>query len=82
MTIDVYGTEGCTQCHNLKQYLTSNDVKFVYHDVATDKEAIKKLRSLQVLQLPVTILNDNEVTSGFDISKIKEIVNGYKQSCR
>lgn len=78
MTIDVYGAETCTQCRNLKQYLTDNNVKFVYHDVHKEKEAVKKLISLGLISLPITIVDNSGVIIGFDISRLKEIVNGYK----
>ena len=40
MNIKVYGADWCADCINVKNFLSSKDVKFEYIDITDDEQAI------------------------------------------
>lgn len=60
-------------CSKVKEYLSQKGVKFTERNIATDPAAILDLRKLNVLTLPLTLI-DGEPVTGFKQEKIDELL--------
>ncbi|MEI8224135.1 MAG: glutaredoxin domain-containing protein [bacterium] len=57
--IDIYSTPSCHFCHMEKGYLTSHNIAFTDHDVASDMEKRKYIVELTgQMGVPVTVITD------------------------
>jgi len=71
----VYSTTTCPFCIRVKQFLKNNNIEFTEVDVSADqakaKEMIEKSGQSGV---PVTDV-DGTVVIGYDVTKLKELLN-------
>jgi glutaredoxin-like YruB-family protein len=75
MKITVYSTSGCQWCRRLKEWLREHKIEFEDIDVGTDiKAARKMIEESSQTGVPVTKI-DNEIVVGFDINKLKKLLN-------
>lgn len=68
----IYGTSRCVQCKFASQILTAKGYEVEYHDVDIDAKAKAFVQSLYHAKLPTIVIGDN-VISGLDIDRIKEV---------
>ena len=54
----------------MEEFLSSNGVQYVHHDLATDQAAVQQLRELGIKSVPVTIIDDDEVIIGYYPKKL------------
>ena len=54
----------------MEEFLSSNGVQYVHHDVATDEAAREDLKIREIKSLPVTIIDDAEVIIGYYPKKL------------
>jgi len=74
MEIKVYTTPTCKWCNLLKEYLDSNNVRYVDVDVSKDRfSALDMIRKSGQSSVPVFELDDN-IIIGFDKEKIDKIL--------
>lgn len=72
--IKVYSTKGCPICHQLKEFLKSNNLEFQDIDVQADHaKAHEMVEKSGQMGVPVTEV-DGQVIVGFDKEKFKEIL--------
>ena len=75
MEINVYSTQTCPFCYQLKDFLTDNGFEFNDIDISQDEEAAKKMiKATGQMGVPVTEI-DNEFIIGFDVEKLKQKLN-------
>lgn len=62
-TIHFYGTEWCGDCRRAKQFLDSNNITYIYHDIENEPEAIKTVEKINrgMRSIPTIIFPDNSV---------------------
>lgn len=65
--IAVYSTPLCAPCERLKQYLRSNNIAFVAHDLMMDEEAADKIEDLGIRSSPVLEV-DGKFYSGVQLT--------------
>jgi glutaredoxin 3 len=75
MNVTVYSTPTCPFCHQLKEYLDENKVKYEDIDVAADtekaQEMIKKSGQMGVPVLDI----DGKIVVGFDKKNIAKLLD-------
>lgn len=76
--INIYSTPTCSKCKTIKTYCKQNNIDFNDIDIINNIEALNKLRSLKLLQLPV-IEKGNEIYSLTHMSEIREIINKWNE---
>ena len=54
----------------MEEFLSSNGVQYVHHDLATDVEAVEHLKGLGIKSVPVTIVDDEQVIIGYYPKKL------------
>ena len=54
----------------MEEFLSSNGVQYVHHDLATDHEAVEHLKGLGIKSVPVTIVDDEQVIIGYYPKKL------------
>ena len=54
----------------MEEFLSSNGVQYVHHDLATDQEAVEHLKGLGIKSVPVTIVDDEQVIIGYYPKKL------------
>ena len=60
----------------MKEYLSENNVDFVEHNVAVDREAAKAMiEKTQQMGVPVIVIDDNDYVVGFDRPKLNELLS-------
>jgi len=76
--ITVYSTPSCPYCVKIKEWLDSEDLDYVEHNVAEDQEkATEMIRKTGQRGVPQTLVEKNgeeKVIVGFQPQKIKELV--------
>jgi len=76
--ITVYSTPSCPYCVKIKEWLDSEDLDYVEHNVAEDQEKamemVKKTGQRGVPQTVVEKDGEENVVVGFQPQKIKELV--------
>lgn len=71
----VYTSPACGNCHQLKDFLNENKVKFEEVDLSKNQEMIDDLiKKTGQMTVPVTEIN-GELILGFDLPKIKRKLN-------
>lgn len=60
-------------CDKVKEYLSQKGVKFTERNLSTDPAAVHDLRKMNVLTLPLTVIDGHAVT-GFKREKIDELL--------
>ncbi|MBL7053857.1 hypothetical protein ISS06_01490 [Patescibacteria group bacterium] len=75
MKINVYSTETCGFCIQLKNFLEENNIEFNEFNVGSDQSAAKKMiEATGQMGVPVTEI-DGEFIVGFDVNRLKEKLN-------
>lgn len=74
MTVTVYSKDACVQCDATIRSLNKNGIDYVVVDVASDTEALEKLRAMGYMQAPVVHVSDDEHWGGFRPDRIKGLV--------
>lgn len=70
----IYTSPSCTYCQALKSYLKKNNLKYKEVNVSIDQEALTKIiPKVGELKLPI-IENNGKYVTGFNITKLKEIL--------
>lgn len=73
--IIVYGTQMCPWCHKMTDWLKENDIKFEYIDVGTNRDkAVEMVEKSGQMGVPVADVN-GEIVTGFDMPKLKKLLN-------
>ncbi|MEX2029212.1 MAG: glutaredoxin family protein [Candidatus Paceibacterota bacterium] len=72
--VTIYSTPTCHFCHMAKEFFKANNIAYTEHDVASDLEKRKEMveKSGQ-MGVPVIFIDD-EMTVGFDQSRIKQLL--------
>jgi glutaredoxin len=60
-------------CSKVKEFLSQNNIAFTDRNIAADDAALKELEKLGYMTTPVTVI-DGEVVVGFDISKLRNLL--------
>ncbi len=75
VTVKVYSTPTCPQCHRLKDFLKENNVKFEDINVSEDPEAAEEMiKKSGQMSVPVMDIG-GELVIGYDAKKTKELLN-------
>ena len=61
-------------CGKVKEFLSLNHIEFVEKNIAADDRAIAELEHLGYMTTPVTLV-DGDIVVGFDVSKLKVLLN-------
>jgi glutaredoxin len=73
MEVIVYGQKFCGACNKLKDYLTTNGIKFKEIDISIDSN-MKKLRSKsKMLSIPQMEIDDKIVMVGFNPVELRKL---------
>lgn len=73
--ITVYGTESCSYCHLLKDYLNDKSFEYEYVDVGIDANQAQMIREKSGQRgVPVSDINGHIVV-GYDVEKVNELLN-------
>ena len=54
----------------MEEFLSSNGVQYVHHDLATDEPAVEYLKSRSIKSGPVTIVDEDTVIIGYYPKKL------------
>ena len=54
----------------MEEFLSSNGVQYVHHDLATDQPAVEHLKGLGIKSVPVTIIDGDQVIIGYYPKKL------------
>ncbi len=60
-------------CGKVKEFLSQNKFAFTDRNIAADEAALKELERLGYMTTPVTLI-DGEVVVGFDVPKLRSIL--------
>jgi glutaredoxin len=60
-------------CGKVKEFLSRHNIVFTDRNIAADEAALKELEKLGYMTTPVTLI-DGEVVVGFDISKLRKLL--------
>jgi len=72
--ITIYSTPTCVYCHNLKEYLTSKNIKYTDVDVSMDEKELEKMVAISG-QMGVPVIEiDGDVIVGFDRVRVDELL--------
>lgn len=72
--VKVYSTATCPWCVKAKEFLKENNIEFEDVDVAEDEKAREEMVEKSG-QMGVPVIDiDGEITVGFDVEKIKELL--------
>ena len=73
--VEVFSSDTCKYCVELKDYLKENNVEYIEYNISKDEEARRNLIKLGYMSVPVTLINGNHVL-GFDRLRIRQLLNG------
>ena len=75
MKIEVFSKAKCPLCNTLKEYLKSENIQFEELRVDEDDKAMKRVRSMGVQSLPVTVVNEDDKNPilGLDMSRLEKL---------
>lgn len=71
--VTVYSKPACVQCNATIRALEKKGISYRVVDVASDADALERVRALGYMQAPVVITSDNDHWSGFRPDKIQEL---------
>ncbi|WP_342438210.1 glutaredoxin family protein [Paenibacillus sp. FSL L8-0436] len=69
----VYSTTGCSDCNQVKQWLTEQDFSFEVRDVMTSTVYQEEVEKLGFMGVPVTVYEGRAV-KGFNVSELKQLI--------
>jgi len=72
MKITIYTTPTCPYCHQLKDFLKENKIRFKEIDVSLDQKAAKEVIEKSGQMAVPVIEIDGKIIVGFDVKKIRE----------
>ena len=67
--IDIYTSNNCQYCHEVKDFFNESNLSFTEHNVSVNKEARKEIMKRGYRSVPLIIIDGHEVL-GFDKEKI------------
>ena len=71
----IYSTPTCHFCHQVKEFLTENNIEFTDYNVAEDQEKRQEMiQRTGQLGVPVTVIG-NEIIIGFNKEKLSELLS-------
>ena len=73
MKIDIYSSNTCQYCVAVKDFFNSHNLDFTEKNISENSEFRKELIKKHIMGVPYVVI-DNESVLGFDIEKIKEIL--------
>jgi glutaredoxin-like YruB-family protein len=76
MKIEIYTTDTCGFCKQAKEFFRKNSLDFIEHNVTQDREKAMEIFKLSGQMGVPMIVIDKEVIVGFDIRKIKKLIDG------
>ena len=75
MKVVVYTSPACAYCHQLRDFLNENKVKFEEVDLSENQEMMEEfIKKTGQLAVPVTEI-DGELILDFDLPKIRKKLN-------
>ncbi|MEO6938569.1 MAG: glutaredoxin family protein [Candidatus Kapaibacterium sp.] len=80
MEVTIYSLATCSHCIAAKKYLTEHQVAFKDINVAGNREAIDEMVRLTGRRVVPVITCGNDVMSGYDESRLAQIVNCAKNN--
>lgn len=74
-TVTVYTTPTCHYCHNVKDFLKTNNINYSEYDVSDNLEKRKEMiaKSGQ-MGVPVVVI-DNDIVVGFNEENLRHLLN-------
>jgi glutaredoxin-like YruB-family protein len=73
--VDVYTQPDCSPCQIVKQFLEHNQISYTEYDVSKDDQARNKMiHEFKSYSTP-TVSVDGEIAAGFDLQKLKKLLN-------
>ncbi len=74
-TVTVYTTPTCHYCHNVKDFLKTNNINYSEYDVSDNLEKRKEMiaKSGQ-MGVPVVVI-DNDIVVGFNEDNLRHLLN-------
>ena len=73
MEIIIYSSNTCQYCIAIKDFFKSHGLSFTEKNISENSEFRKELIKKHIMGVPYTLI-DGESALGFDIEKIKEIL--------
>ena len=73
MEIIIYSSNTCQYCIAIKDFFKSRSLSFTEKNISENSEFRKELIKKHIMGVPYTLIDDESVL-GFDIEKIKEIL--------
>lgn len=70
----IYTAEGCSHCHDAKEFFDNNNIAYIEHSISNNKEVKRELMKKGVMSVPYIIIEDIEMRE-FDEDKIKSLLN-------
>ena len=71
----IYSTPTWPYCTKVKEFLSNNNVKYLEHNVAADREKAKEMiEKTQQMGVPVIVIDDKDIVIGFDQAKLSELL--------
>ncbi len=70
LQVVVYTEPGCAGCEQVKKFLRVREIGFIEKDIFQDLSAVKELRDLGHVTVPVTRVG-TEVIVGFDLAALE-----------
>jgi len=69
----IYSTDWCYYCKQAKNYFRKNHIKFTEYDIEKDKNARIRYKSMNVIGVPIIVVDNSEIMVGFNVNKFREI---------
>lgn len=78
MTLTIYTSNNCPNCHKLKDYLTSQNINYTEKNIS-NKDYRRELMEMGHMAVPVTKSDTTGVTVvGFDTIALEEMILGVE----
>lgn len=82
MNVAVYTTPTCPYCHQVKEFLSRQGVKFTEYDVSVDRAAADEMiRKSGQMGVPVITVGD-QVVVGFDRARLEQLLANSREGQR
>ncbi len=61
-------------CNKVKEFLSQNNIDFTDRDLTKDESALAELEKLGYMTTPVTVIDGEVVTVGFDRARLEKLL--------
>ena len=61
-------------CGKVKEFLSQNNIDFTDRDLTKDESALAELEKLGYMTTPVTVIDGEVVTVGFDRARLEKLL--------